>query len=862
VSTFKSQAEPRLLDLSVKENKWVSPYTEGCRLLYVTEEEDQNYMYREVRLRERFIPMYIKVTRNGRSVELTSVSEADFFFVGIVESAYTGSVSVDLGGTAHVGYSLRRDSKTSALYCSVDNYIVGIPRSAMVSYTMATAELHGIDFRSPNSVHTLTSMMQIGAIDARDRKPCDLAKLRGVMLRGFDRSKVTADHHTHYTAKEIACSAMTCRTGEVRILRKLANLGDITEAAMSGFSLWLSTLTDTELGIVCGLPCWDKRTCDSVGKSLKASVRVCKLLQNNCPMSLLSIFEAEVLFNRGIGRLDWDGERKNRVTPDVARLSYEDVFNVAHKILCNGRRERSGEFRNMSWDEYWQLRWQYTPNGSLKSQYKEDLEGMPTDYRLKNKFVGLCTTGDKKLEDWTTREPALHAWTSTKYEWGKERAIYGCDLTNFVITNFAMYECEERLPYNFPIGRRANEHYVSGLLNRTLAGSEPFCFDFEDFNSQHSKSAMKAVLAAYNDVYRDIMSEDQRKAMDWVVESVDKLIVHDNQGTKTTYEATGTLFSGWRLTTFINSVLNAVYVSTITGDSEANSAHNGDDVILGVKSMRDATTMLSNSKKHNIRAQNAKCALAGAAEFLRVDRQSEGSGQYLPRAISTLIHSRIESQPAVQVTESLSANETRLFEFVARGGCEERAIRMRSMYVRRIAQIYDNSYEECMQILGASTVVGGLNVNRQASIEFTVKTGKLKREAKSLKEETLPPESGRAWYGISDFSRAMMRQLNKVSDAVISEVEVSRKITEATRKALSLERRPAVVDRTKHPDKAGIWRELSGLLRHMRKNNTLGVARLAGVRLDLVNTNHDEMELLAIKMAQSKNPMKILSVLV
>jgi hypothetical protein len=849
-------------DRRVGRNSWVAKATIGATVYRTTSRLDRRAGYKKMGVRYGRVPAYIRTTSKAEVVWLSSVEEADYFYVGLIEDCYTGPTSVSLSGTAHVGDSLRISETLSAVYASYDNYLVGLPRAAMTHYTLATADVRCIDYEEPNSAYTLAATLGADEVSATHAEACELESLRKVMLRSYRRTKVTADHHVHYTPAEVACTALSVRKGEVSVLTKLSQQSGITEAAMSGFGLWLGTLTATELCFVASMRCWEVSDSSKAHSALKKAVRGCKLLQNNMPMDLLSLFEAEVLYNRGMGKLDWGEEKRNRVKPDTVNITEEEVFGAAVRILADGRSERSGEFRSIGWAEYWKMRWQSTPNGSLKSQYPEDLEGMPTDYRLRNKFVGLCTTGEKTLDDWTSREPSLHAWTSVKYEWGKERAIYGCDLTNFVITNFAMYECEERLPYNFPIGRRANETYVRALLERTLAGSEAFCFDFEDFNSQHSKGAMRAVLKAYNQVYRDVMSVDQRQAMDWVIEAIERLVVHDNEGTNSTYEAEGTLFSGWRLTTFLNSVLNAVYVELIKGKDKIYSAHNGDDVILGVKSMRQATTMLDNAKRLNVRAQPAKCALAGAAEFLRVDRQAEGSGQYLARAISTLVHSRIESQPATLVSDAVSANETRLGEFVDRGGNQDRAIALRSVYLRRVMPLFDNTYADGINLLRTSTVNGGLCVSRRASVALEVATSKADQRIGSLKDVTLPKTSSRSWHGIKDFADMLVQRLTRQADQPVDVEQVSKRLTEATRKALALERKPIKLVPTSKIERAGLWRELAGLLKHLRKNNTLGVARLAGIRLDLINTDREELELLAIKLGQSAEPMKVLSVLV
>jgi hypothetical protein len=67
------------------------------------------------------------------------------------------------------------------------------------------------------------------------------------------------------------------------------------------------------------------------------------------------------------------------------------------------------------------------------------------------------------------------------------RAIYGTDITSYVLTHFALLDCEESLPAQFPIGSKATTAKVVACVGAVLDNATPFCLDFEDFNSQHSR---------------------------------------------------------------------------------------------------------------------------------------------------------------------------------------------------------------------------------------------------------------------------------------------------------------------------------------------------------------------------------------
>jgi hypothetical protein len=544
----------------------------------------------------------------------------------------------------------------------------------------------------------------------------------------------------------------------------------------------------------------------------------------------------------------------------LADVPSDVVYARAVKMFRDGLADF--EYPTTDWKSYWAARWQFTPTGSIKSQYASDLDGLPSNHKLKNKFVGLITMKNEGLSKWVSRKPQIQAWSSVKYEWAKTRAIYGCDLTNFVVTNLAYYKCEQALPSYFPVGDKANEKYVGQVLERVLDGSEAFCFDFEDFNSQHSVSSMRAVLQAYADVHYDEMSDDQRLAARWVIDSVDSMIVNDNMGTGTAYKANGTLFSGWRLTTFVNSVLNKVYIDEIRGVkyTAMESAHNGDDVIIGMKFASHAVQMLRRAEERGIRAQPAKCAFGAVAEFLRVDRRNAYGGQYLARAISTLMHSRTESVLAEDYCDVLRSNETRLYEFARRGGDEALCLRLRDMYIRAKAPIYNMTYVDSMLILNTSNVNGGLNQSYDADIDVIVRSVCDNMDETQM-HHALSAVSARKWYGVADFAQLVNAKLNRLAGKDITR-EVSRAIYKATVRVLSLNRSKINISPNFNRTASGALIQARGTLKHLAKSGTLGLARLAGIRLDLLSRDSEKLATLAGKLAVSRDPMRVLAVIV
>ena len=234
---------------------------------------------------------------------------------------------------------------------------------------------------------------------------------------------------------------------------------------------------------------------------------------------------------------------------------------------------------------------------------------------------------------------------------------------------FGMEGCEEMLGAEFPVGRSATEEKVRGAVRRTLVGLVPFCLDFDDFNSQHSVSSMRAVIDAYLAVHGPSLSEQQRKAIAWTSLSIEDMIMVGSQHVDAKrYKLAGTMLSGCRLTTFINTMLNKIYISTSHPHADNSpSLHNGDDVNIGVTSIREATKIMAGLSARGARLQPKKCFIGGIMEFLRIDHRRSERGQYLARSIATYVHGKCESIVPNDLPAVVEALYSRKSEMEARG---------------------------------------------------------------------------------------------------------------------------------------------------------------------------------------------------
>ena len=490
--------------------------------------------------------------------------------------------------------------------------------------------------------------------------------ITGKIKLGFTR--VSAGHLRYLTFRELA--NMKCKDmGLVYrivgpLLHSLRN-SDNHEAMAVSIVLWAMSLKKEykllAQGILALKPC--KNVSEFMDNAKSMSVRA-KAMQGICGTNLAPFFEMQVLANRGVGNLSWRDEEEHRVRPRLANIDHRDIYKWSKKLFLKGRRQ-GAKPRRSRWEDFFLSRWSWAPTGSYHSQHSEDMENLPKDRELRNKFYMLSATSFKQISHYVSRKPEIHAWASTKWEWGKMRAIYGVDLTSFINMAYGFLGCEDVLPQEFPVGPKSGVNYVRDRLKLIMPNRVAYCLDYEDFNSQHSIDAMKAVMLAYLDVWGSWLDKDQVTAIKWSIKATDEQWIHDPEGRF--YRVAGTMLSGWRLTSFMNSVLNWVYTyMCCDGVVETEGLHNGDDVLLPVDNYAQVKRIEENLRSRNLRSQPPKCNLAGVAEFLRVDHSSGDGTQYLARSISTVVHGRTESIIPSSLHGCLSALHDRVSEIRAR----------------------------------------------------------------------------------------------------------------------------------------------------------------------------------------------------
>jgi hypothetical protein len=581
---------------------------------------------------------------------------------------------------------------------------------------------------------------------------------------------------------------------------------------------------------------------------LKTEGIMAKQVQGLYRHDMNQIFELNVLVNRIDSEVDWVSEMQHRTQPDTVPISEHDVYELAHDAFMLARKQEARPKKH-TWREFWGMRYANTPSGAVHSQNMKDdvaIREVPNKYR--NKKTVFCTMRNCTFDEYYKRTPCISAKTSVKYEWGKVRALYGCDMTSHIMADFGLAQCEETLPNWMPTGKSASESNVAKLMMSMQSGV-PLCYDYDDFNSQHSIGSMQAVLYAWLDVYRGDITDEQIAAVEWTIKSVDNMYVLGGVNTQG-YQASGTLFSGWRLTSFVNTVLNWVYLEHCNiSVSAVASIHNGDDVFAITNTMGDAVDVIRQAKQAGIRAQVDKMNIGTIAEFLRMDlRATMLTGrQYLTRACATLTHARVETSQPNSAADVLEADNERLLSLEVRGGrlCVINAYK--KLIYNQVARVFSLDDEVIKNINIIPRVLGGFN-DEKVPVGLVIKKQRLGvREQQAV-----------------DVIKRMRPGLNDYIDMVAAMLSIKREMLDDKQITDTVERQMTVYKTGLSIEKIDI--KEAGLLvgMHHAWQNVIGIARLS-----LARTITKDINLIDLRdfpsycnvLRQSGRPLHWLSIL-
>lgn len=627
----------------------------------------------------------------------------------------------------------------------------------------------------------------------------------------FKRESISREHHTLLRPEEVLSAAYdhamktTSSSGKIQgivvnstskrcavigiLIGKAVSLELDVEATIATFILYIQ-LADLFAVNLLGQILLNSISPQQFREAIKAEGLWAKQLQHYIVNDLNYVFELNVLINRIQKSIDWEQEYKNRTTEAVTiDIPASYVRNRARNIFAQAK-HLGLKPKPADWNDYWAMRWALMPTGSFISQYEDDMiakKRLPP--MVANKTTVLSSMHELSFDTLINRVPMIRASASIKYEWDKVRALYGCDITSYLMADFSMRDAEECLPPYFPVGASAKEGNVKVIMDRMNTGL-PFCYDYDDFNSQHSFSSQAEVIKAWADVYKHDISDEQLDALRWTIASIQHQEVafeHD----KTVRTVASGLFSGWRHTAFMNTVLNRIYLLWAGLESKVSYAiHNGDDVYASLTHLKDGMELINNADKLGIRAQVTKMNIGTIAEFLRVDGMAYDStgAQYLTRACTTAVHARVESEAAVTLKAGLDATRDRMESLIRRGGKQQVVLAIHKLITKNWARIFDTDYNTASLYYITPLIQGGALDTREVQ-PWRILTTEVPNNDPSTESIAMMIDIGAQQYlnhiakiydlPVADVQREGIRRMNR---AMLKGTKVTMRVTKEDRK--------------------------------------------------------------------------------
>lgn len=223
-----------------------------------------------------------------------------------------------------------------------------------------------------------------------------------------------------------------------------------------------------------------------------------------------------------------------------------------------------------------------------------------------------------------------------KHEPGKttSRALFPAHLTHYIMVSHILYLAEKgaEIPNTRLTAGPGAQQADHWMWRRAHDTSVHLMLDYANFNETHTIKDMQTIILGLRDVYARhfALSPALEATIKWVVESFER-IMFEHEGNLILF--THGLLSGWRCTTWVNSIANKAYLQVIGEQVElatgmpafVEAQSGGDDVAAEASSLYDVAMTLRIGKAMGFEFKDLK-QLTGyrAREFFRLFVAEEG----------------------------------------------------------------------------------------------------------------------------------------------------------------------------------------------------------------------------------------------
>ncbi len=454
--------------------------------------------------------------------------------------------------------------------------------------------------------------------------------------------------------------------------------------------------------VIWYVACWnvDKELANLImsirrkGSLVKDISTMAKSLGLNATQEGSMVCELNTLIGRGAVMGSADLDVKTRVDKKAfyeqkAAVIDKDKLRTAIRAVLREEKAREPVWQDV--EDYWSKRWLYTKSGSHTRHIEDVMYGERLDLPeqpTRREFAEAVT------EPIIAKGfPSVYAGLSWKLEHGKTRAIYGCDSRSYFTYDYLLGPVEAVWRNKSTLlnpGSRPQAELYEDLSKR---GPYYYMLDFDDYNSQHELEAMKMVI-------EEACVGAPPEVLDWAVRSWDNMFVRwvsDASGKLEKKRMVGTLPSGHRATTFVNTILNAAYCRVVIGDAykDLGMLHAGDDVIAWGTS-EHISSAIARVEESPLRVNRSKqSAGSESGEFLRVAFNKKNAFGYTARAVASAVSGNWVTEAEV-APRSYVDNFTRLAWTLAnRSGVRNIGALLKTSLTRRVPNLSGQAYDLC-----------------------------------------------------------------------------------------------------------------------------------------------------------------------
>lgn len=266
--------------------------------------------------------------------------------------------------------------------------------------------------------------------------------------------------------------------------------------------------------------------------------------------------------------------------------------------------------------------------------------------------------------------------TQIKYETGKkDRTLLPGTLVHFIVFTYVLYLAEKQAQVGSVRLNAANDVDIRYFDKKMCTGVFHVLYDWADFNEQHSAWEM-GVVVDYLKHYI-VAPADYGMFVEAIVAGMYNMGLHDREGN--IHKIWRGLYSGWRGTTWINTVLNFCYVHIALRNIERLFGvsvvlyvdHGGDDIDLALSEPTIMPQFLEVMDAMLFKANKWKQMFGTRSEFFR-NTVCEGRVHASPtRALASFVAGDWEGAGRATVKERVVSLLDQIAKLRRRGCSEE-----------------------------------------------------------------------------------------------------------------------------------------------------------------------------------------------